>query len=60
MLIFREIAFQEKDLESETAESRSRNGALFSLACDRNRTHSGLDAYEFQPQLVCALQCLRR
>ena len=52
---FFERLFCMKDLESETAESRSRNTAPFFFASDRNRTHSSLDAYEFPRRLVCTL-----
>jgi hypothetical protein len=52
---FREIVQQAKDHESETAESRSRNNAPFSLTCDGIRTHSDLDIYEFSSRLVCPL-----
>jgi len=52
----REIVLRAKDLESETVESRSRNGAPFALTCERNRTGSGLDSYEFMSWVVCALR----
>ena len=48
-------SFCAKDLESETGESRSRNDAPFFLTCNRNRTNSRLDTYEFLHGLVCTL-----
>jgi hypothetical protein len=50
--LFREIVLQAKDLESETAESRSRNNAPLSLRWQKFNT-PGLDVYEFPSRLVC-------
>ena len=52
---FRDNVLRANDLESETVESRSRNGGPFTLTYKRNRTSSGLGGYEFMSRVVCAL-----
>ena len=54
-MLFRDNVLRAKDLESETVESRSRNGAPFALTYERNRTSSGLGGYEFMSRVVWAL-----
>ena len=52
---FSETALQTEDLESETTESRSRNGVLFFSKFDSDLIRFNLETYEFHAWLVCTL-----